>query len=105
MNGYKLQRYKDENFVLGELLNVFVVHKTKYGDDLNAITTNGIYLVKEGAYNGPASVGMLNGSVMQHIEWNIDAAVQLLFSIGGRSVYYRCRAMKVWDNWTKIATT
>lgn len=93
------------NLLLEELLNVFVVHKTTYGGDLNAITTNGIYRLKEGSYNGPASGSTLNGSVMQHTEWNTDAAVQLLFFHYGRSVYYRYRVMTVWDNWKKIATT
>ena len=98
----KIKDYKPD---LEELLNVFVVHKTMYGGDLNAITTNGIYRLKEETYNGPASVSRLNGSVMQHIEWSTDAAVQLLLAYNGRSVYYRYRAMKVWDNWKKIATT
>lgn len=89
--------------LLGELLNVFVVQKGVYGDDLNGIKTNGIYRIKEGSYNGPITE-TLNGSVVQHVEWDTNAAVQLIFVFYEKTSYFRFRTSGTWGIWKKIKT-
>lgn len=102
MNGYKLQRYKDENFVLGELLGVndtwFRTRSQYKGSILQAPT--GIYRPNPGVITDTLSGGGLV------LVFRMDDNNACVFQVTGNGIL-AVRTMNVnngkWSDWDTIA--
>lgn len=68
--------------------------------DLNSITESGIYTIS-GSTNRPAGSNPQGDSVI-HVNWDVNAAVQLYLPYSGGSLCWRKKAGSVWGAWVFI---
>ena len=104
MNGYKLQRYKDENFVLGELLPNSLGFLRGYNNPDSLDTNiNGIYNIDESVQGTWPLYAHKYGVLVVLCSKSFGVA-QIYISDGTENIYVRksYNLGKTWQEWLLI---